>query len=74
MTYKEVFSPGEEKAGRLGKVCRFILAPTAFILQYLIPLGAMTHLQHKVSAVTGLIVHGRAHAYYPSAGMVLIWL
>jgi len=56
MSYKEVLSPGEEKAERLRKMSGLVIAPVIFIALYLIPLGTMTPVQHKLTAVTGLVI------------------
>ncbi len=56
MTYKEVLSPAEERAERLRKVSGFFLAPLVFFLLYFVPLGAMTPVQHRLTAVTGLVI------------------
>ena len=56
MTYKEVLSPQEERAERMRKNAGFFLGPLVFVILYLAPLGAMTAVQHRLTAVTGLVI------------------
>ncbi len=56
MTYKEVLSPTEEKAEELRNLLGFFLGPLAFVVLYLVPLGSMTPVQQRLTAVMGLVI------------------
>jgi len=56
MTYKEVLSPAEERAERIRNLSGFFLGPLAFLVLYFAPLGAMTPVQQRLTAVTGLVI------------------
>ncbi|MFQ5354515.1 MAG: SLC13 family permease, partial [Thermodesulfobacteriota bacterium] len=56
MTYREVLSPAEERVERLRKLSGIILAPVVFLVLYLVPLGTMPPVQHRLTAVIGLVI------------------
>ncbi len=56
MTYKEVLSPAEERAERMRKISGFFLGPLTFLVLYFAPLGAMTPVQQRLTAITGLVI------------------